>query len=236
MPLILTVFGLCLTGLVAKPTRLPIAGTLAALALAVVAARMVSPITYHTLIVVFLHRMAHFWSTPYAQLYQRAAVMVQMHPWIGLGFDGFRDNCTNMRYFRLLSWLPVIAINLSDGCNVHPHNYWLQVATSGGLPAVVLFATLCGFWLVRMARGVFGPNPRALQIALLVTLCVEVWPIQSTTALFTIPNAGWIFLFLGWGLAEARSARHGLATPAPWDRAAAEARPDADAPLPRPAA
>lgn len=208
MPMILTVFGLCLTGLIARPTRRPIAAALLVLVLAVAAARIVSPITYHTLVVVFVRRMSHFWSTVYAQLYQRAAVMVQMHPWLGLGFDGFRDNCNDPRYFRELSWLPVTRIGHRAGCNVHPHNYWLEVATDGGLPAVALFALLCGVWLVRMARGVFGPNPRAMQIALLVTLCVEAWPVQSTTALFTIPNAGWIFLFLGWGLAEAR---YGLA-------------------------
>jgi hypothetical protein len=43
-------------------------------------------------------------------------------------------------------------------------------------------------------------NP--VQVALFVTLCTALWPIASTTALLTVPNAGWLFLTIGWGLAE----------------------------------
>lgn len=204
MPMILVVFGLCVTGLIVKRSRVPIAAALLVLVLAVAAARVISPITYQTLVIVFLRRMAHFWSTPYAQLYQRAAVMVQMHPWIGLGYDGFRDNCNNPQYYRLLAWVPVTAIGQPAGCNLHPHNYWLQVATNSGLPGVLMFVVLCGLWLKRMGHGLFSPRATPMQVAMVVTLCTEIWPIASTTALFTIPNAGWIFLFLGWGLAEAR--------------------------------
>jgi O-antigen ligase len=204
MPLLLVIFGMCLTGLIVRRSRGPIAIALLILVLAVAAAPIISPMTYQTLIVVFMDRMEHFWSTPYALLYQRAAVMVQMHPWLGLGFDGFRDNCANPHYYHLLSWLPVKDIGDPEGCNLHPHNYWLQVATSCGLTGTLLFAALCGAWLLRIGRGVFAPGAQPIHVALLVTLCMEVWPIASTTALFTIPNAGWIFLFLGWGLAEAR--------------------------------
>jgi hypothetical protein len=33
-------------------------------------------------------------------------------------------------------------------------------------------------------------------------VCIAFWPIASTTGLFTLPNAGWLFLLIGWGLAE----------------------------------
>jgi hypothetical protein len=45
------------------------------------------------------------------------------------------------------------------------------------------------------------------QAALLVIVCVAMWPIASTTSLFTVPNAGWFFLMVGWGLAEAGGTR-----------------------------
>ncbi len=201
MPMLLVIFGLCLTGLVVRRFRWPIAIALIVLVAAVAAARVVSPVTYDTLVVEFLHRMEHFWSTPYALLYQRAVVMVQAHPWLGLGFDGFRDNCNDPRYFKPVTWLPVTDIGDSVGCTIHPHNYWLQIATSTGLPGLALFAVLCTVWLVRIGRGVFSGG-RSIQIALFVTLCTAFWPIASTTALFTVPNAGWLFLLIGWGLAE----------------------------------
>jgi len=201
MPMLLVIFGLCLTGLMVRRFRGPIAVALIVLAAAVAAARVLSPVTYDTLVVEFLRRMEHFWSTPYALLYQRGAVMVQAHPWLGLGFDGFRDNCNDPRYFKPVAWLPVTDIGDSVGCTIHPHNYWLQIATSTGLPGVVLFAILCTAWLARIGRGMFA-GVRPIQLALIVTLCTALWPIASTTALFTVPNAGWLFLLIGWGLAE----------------------------------
>jgi O-antigen ligase len=201
MPMLLVIFGLCLTGLVVRRFRWPIAIALIVLVAAVAAARVVSPVTYGTLVVEFLRRMENFWSTPYALLYQRAVVMVQAHPWVGLGFDGFRDSCNDPRYFSPVGWLPVTDIGDSAGCSIHPHNYWLQIATSTGLPGLLLFAVLCAVWLVRIGRGVFTDG-RPIQIALFVTLCTAFWPIASTTALFTVPNAGWLFLLIGWGLAE----------------------------------
>jgi O-antigen ligase len=201
MPMLLVIFGLCLTGLIVRRFRWPIVVALIVFIAAVAAAKVVSPVTYDTLVTVFLQRMEHFWSTPYALLYQRAIVMVQAHPWLGLGFDGFRDNCNDPRYFRLLPWLPVTEIGAPDGCTIHPHNYWLQIATSSGLPGLALFAVLCCVWLARIGRGVFTAAP-PVQTAVFVTLCMAFWPIASTTALFTVPNAGWLFLLIGWGLAE----------------------------------
>jgi O-antigen ligase len=212
MPMLLVIFGLCLTGLLVRRFRWPIAVALIVFAAAVAAARVLSPVTYDTLVVVFLHRMEHFWSTPYALLYQRAVVMVQAHPWLGLGFDGFRDYCNDPRYFKAVTWLPVTDIGDSVGCTIHPHNYWLQIATSTGLPGVVLFVILCIAWLARIGNGMFA-GVRPVQLALFVTLCTALWPIASTTALFTVPNAGWLFLLIGWGLAEqghgGKPAEHG---------------------------
>jgi hypothetical protein len=90
--------------------------------------------------------------------------MVQAHPWLGLGFDGFRDNCNDPRYFRLLPWLPVTEIGAADGCTIHPHNYWLQIATSSGLPGLALFSALCGVWLARIGRGAVHRPERRVAV------------------------------------------------------------------------
>jgi O-antigen ligase len=106
-------------------------------------------------------------------------------------------------YLGGVSWLPVADPANPYGCNIHPHNYWLQIATSAGLPGLMLFAVLAVVWLRRIASGGhYLENGR--RAALLVIVFVMLWPIASATSLFTVPNAGWVFLMIGWGLAEAR--------------------------------
>jgi O-antigen ligase len=201
MPMVLLLFSLCLTGLVVRRFRWPIAIALIAILAAIAATPVLSPVTYATLVVVFFDRMRDFWNTPYAWLFERAIVMIQAHPWLGLGFDGFRDNCMDPRYLKAVAWLPVTDIANPQGCSIHPHNYWLQIATSDGLAGVLLFAALSVTWLVRIGAGLLS-GARPIQVALFVTLCTMLWPITSTTSLFTLPNAGWVFLTIGWGLAE----------------------------------
>jgi O-antigen ligase len=79
----------------------------------------------------------------------------------------------------------------------------LQIATSAGLPGLALFVLLTVVWLRRIAGGAeYLRNDQ--RAALLVIVFVMLWPVASATSLFTVPNAGWFFLMVGWGLAEAR--------------------------------
>src|SRR5581483_3550917 len=124
------------------------------------------------------------WQTPYGLLFGRAIVMVQAHPWVGLGWDGFRNNCLAPAYLHGTSWLPVTDTADPLGCSIHPHNYWLQIATTAGLPGVALFAALAVVWLRRLGRGAASVDA-PVRAGLLVTLCVMLWPIASTMSLFT---------------------------------------------------
>ncbi len=163
-----------------------------------------SPLAYAKLVVHFTHQMETFWQTPYGALFGRAATMIQAHPWLGLGWNGFRDDCMQPAYLHGVSWLPIANPASPDGCNIHPHNDWLQVATIGGLPAQALFAALAVLRLRRIAGGTAYLNS-GRRLALLVVVFVMLWPVASATSLFTVPNAGWFCLLVGWGLAEARS-------------------------------
>ena len=66
--------------------------------------------------------------------------MIQAHPWMGLGWDGYRDNCMQPQHLKGVSWLPVSHPASEIGCTIHPHNDWLLVATNCGLPGTLLFA------------------------------------------------------------------------------------------------
>lgn len=204
MPTLLLALGLCASGLLVRQFRLPVVLTLLLGGVVLILLPILSPPVFAKLVVRFTQQMGHFWATPYGLIFGRAVTMVQAHPWVGLGWDGYRDNCMNPTYLGGVSWLPVSDPTSPEGCNIHPHSYWLQIGTSAGLPGVALFAALIGVWLWRIHGGsAYLTNDR--RLALLVMVFVAMWPIASATSLFTVPNAGWAFLMAGWGLAEARA-------------------------------
>ena len=204
MPALLMALGLIVSGLLFRQVRLPV--ILAVLVSVAVLALLpvISPPVFEKLVVHFTEQMWHFWGTPYGLIFGRAVSMIQAHPWVGLGWDGFRNNCMNPSYLVGLVWLPVSDPTSPLGCNIHPHNDWLLIATDAGIVGVGLFAALVVLWLKRIG-GVIGAPASGRRAGLLVIIFVTMWPIASATSLFTVPNAGWIFLMIGWGLAEARS-------------------------------
>ncbi|NHO32360.1 O-antigen ligase family protein [Acetobacter sp. LMG 1636] len=215
MPTLLTFVGLLLTALLVKPMRLPVLGVAVLSGLFLVALPVVSPPGYAKLVLKFSHQMAHFAESDYGQIYGRASAIIVAHPWMGTGFDGFRIHCLDPQYLHDMPALhiPYIAPPQS-GCNLHPHNYYLQVATAAGLPGLALFLMMAACWLriivrphlpakaverVSRARESVPATPQ--NAMLLVACCVQLWPLASTSALFSVPPAGWLFLTAGWALA-----------------------------------
>jgi len=205
MPNLLLLLGLVFTAAIERRFRLPLLAALGLAAIALAALPLISPPTWGKLVLHFIAQMSHFAASPYGQLYTRALVMMQAHPWLGFGFDGFKDFCGDTSFFHGLPalGLPNATNGGIAGCNLHPHNYYLQLGTMGGLPALAAFIALVALWLATVWRR--RPAPRGAVAAMLgVTMAVMFWPIASTSALFTPDTAGWVFLLTGWALADAR--------------------------------
>ena len=208
MPTLLMALGLALAALLVRRLRAPALVALA-LALVVIAATpVIAPPTYHKLVLHFIEQMQHFWTSNYGQLYLRATAMLETSPLFGLGVAGFRAHCLDAAYIHgsALLGVPDSAVDAVRGCNIHPHNYWMQMATSGGWPAVVLFTLLVAIWLTRLLRGL-DTDARPIRAALLVMFVVQFWPFASTSSLFVVDAGGFAFLAAAWGLAEAASDR-----------------------------
>ncbi len=204
MPAILMVLGLVTSAILLRPLR-PVVLATATIGLILLAATpLISPPTFAKLVVHFGQQLGHFGQSDYGLIYTRALVITLAHPWLGLGFDGFRAACDAPQYRHGLSWLGVPdAIAASPaGCNIHPHNHYLEAATAGGFPGLALFCAAIIAWLAVLGRGLLA-RPSARRAGLFTALLIAVWPFASTSAFFTLPNAGWTFLLLGWGLAEA---------------------------------
>ncbi len=208
MPSALLLLGLLLTGLLLPKLRLAMAAALILGTALLAATPVIAPGTYHKLIIRTQEQMTNFVYSPYGELWVRATVIAEQHPLAGLGFDGFRRGCGDPRAVR---GLPALGVTLAeariatDACNIHPHNYYLEQADNGGWPLLALFvAMMAAAWLA-LARG-FRRGLDPLRAGLLVAFSLAVWPVASTSALTSMPNAGWIFLLLGFGLAEAAPA------------------------------
>ncbi len=213
MPALLTILGLVTCGVLLRPIR-PIVLAIIALSIAFIAATpLISPPTFNKLVVKFTHQMGHFGQSPYGLIYIRATVITLAHPWLGFGFDGYRAVCDAQQYQHSLPWLgiPDQVAASPDGCNIHPHNHYFEAATSGGFPGLALFCATVLAWLAALGRGLLA-RPSVERAGLFAAALIGLWPLASTSAFFTVPNAGWTFLLLGWGLAlsprpDAASAR-----------------------------
>ena len=203
MPMLLTVFGLLVAALLLRRLR-PVVLAACVTGMALLAASAVlSPPTYYRLVEKFSVQMAHFASSAYGQVYTRALEMGRQNPWTGLGYDGFRHFCADPRYYR-----PTFDGVLADGggsaiCFQHPHNFYAQALVEGGIPGLVLFSALGIAWLTPLARGLWR-NPDPLRVGLFSAILIQLWPIASTSAFFSMPMGGWFFLLLGWAMAETR--------------------------------
>jgi O-antigen ligase len=204
MPSVLALLGLALTA--ALLPRLSAGAAAAAIlgALLVCAMPVMAPDTYHKLITRTQEQLDHFVYSPYGEIWVRATVLAKQHPWTGLGFDGFRRGCNDP---HAIQGLPELGVTLAearistDACNIHPHNYYLEAADNGGLPLLACFVAMVAAAWRLLARGVRrGLDP--LRVGLLVAVTLAFWPVASTSAFTSMPNAGWIFLLLGFGFAE----------------------------------
>jgi O-antigen ligase len=134
MPLVLMLLGLCATGLLFRQFRLPVVLTMIFGAFLLALLPVVSPPTLQ-----FAQQLEPFWQTSYSAIFGRAVTMIQANPWLGLGWNGFRHNCMQPPHFGGVSWLPIAEPASPAGCNIQPHNDWLQIATTaaGGLALFV---------------------------------------------------------------------------------------------------
>jgi len=208
MPLLLTLFGLLVAGLWLPRLRMFVLAALLAAAALIGASAIVAPPTFYRLVTKFSDQMAHFPESPYGVIYARARAMTVANPLTGLGFDGFRHYCGEPRYFHGWRWPadPTDDGGGIGGCQLHPHNFYLEAATNGGLPGLLLFAALAGAWLITLGRGL-RRDPAPLRVGLFVAALIYLWPIASTSAFTSMPLAGFFFVQLGLGLALARAAK-----------------------------
>ncbi len=91
---------------------------------------------------------------------------------------------------------------LPKGCSTHPHNYYLEILSEGGIIGAFL---LIAFFIVLLKNSItnqfekkYPTNPeKYLIIPIILVFFLEIWPLRSTGSFFTTWNATFFWLIAG---------------------------------------
>ncbi len=122
-----------------------------------------------------------------------------MHKYIGGGIKNYRYFC----HAR-----PNADKNRQSVCNMHPHNYYLEILTETGLLGFLIILSVFGITLNKtfFKKYIFQTSLKNNKVIIpfLFLFIAEIFPIKSTGSFFTTGNTTYIFLILSILLALAR--------------------------------
>ena len=129
---------------------------------------------------------------PYLKEFETFYDTWKMHKYIGGGIKNFRYYCHHREN---------IDKNSNFICNMHPHNYYLEILTETGIIGFILISLF--FLLVLhqtfikkyFIRSVLKNNN--IIIPFIFLFITEIFPIKSTGSFFTTLNATYLFLIIG---------------------------------------
>ena len=106
----------------------------------------------------------------------------------GAGLKSFRTNCEWKKYIM---------------CNLHPHNYYLEMLTDLGLIGFSLLITIFFFPVFYLffkymrSKNYFSYKDDLKFLPFFIIFFCEIFPIRTSGSFFTTSNATILFLFLG---------------------------------------
>ena len=122
-----------------------------------------------------------------------------LNKYIGGGIKNFRYFCLNRDN---------INPNAKFICNMHPHNYYLEILTdigvAGLLSILVLFSIILYLTFYKKYFSISFLNKNNVIVPFLILFLTEIFPIKSTGSFFTTGNTTYLFLILSTLVALAR--------------------------------
>ena len=112
----------------------------------------------------------------------------KLNKYFGGGIKSFRFNCPGRK---------IQTINERTTCNMHPHNYYLEILTDLGIIGFLIFISLILFVLFKAYKVLLYSNNKYIYSPFLYIFIMEIFPIKSSGSFFTTNNSVIIFLSLG---------------------------------------
>ena len=114
-----------------------------------------------------------------------------MNKYIGGGIKSFRHNCPKRK---------ILSHNERTTCNMHPHNYYLEILTDIGL---IGFLISCLIFILTiynsLIKNYFLKPSKSINIILVPFIFVfisEIFPLRTSGSFFTTSTATFIFLLI----------------------------------------
>lgn len=86
-------------------------------------------------------------------------------------------------------------------CNMHPHNYYLEILTETGviglILVVIIFFNVLYLTFIKKYFQISSLNKNIMIIPFIFLFIAEVFPIKSTGSFFTTGNSTYLFLIIG---------------------------------------
>lgn len=115
-----------------------------------------------------------------------------MNKYIGGGIKNFRYYC----HYR-----PSIEKNAKFICNMHPHNYYLEILTETGIVGfliiTLIFLNITFLSFVKKYFFTSNLKNNNIIIPFIFLFLAEIFPLKSTGSFFTTGNSTYIFLIIG---------------------------------------
>ena len=122
-----------------------------------------------------------------------------MNKYVGGGIKNFRYYCHER---------PHVDKNAKFICNMHPHNYYLEILTETGIFGfsiislvfiIIIYLTLVKKYFLKSFL-----NNNHIIIPFIFLFIAEIFPIKSTGSFFTTGNTTYLFLIIGIMIGLAR--------------------------------
>tara|TARA_X000001036_G_scaffold437219_1_gene482078 strand:- start:1073 stop:2389 length:1317 start_codon:yes stop_codon:yes gene_type:complete len=131
-------------------------------------------------------------SPPYLKEFSTFYETWLMHKYIGGGIKNFRYYCHHRKHINK---------NSKFVCNMHPHNYYLEILTETGLIGFLLISSVFLIILyLSFYKKYFARSPvqfNNIIIPFIFLFIVEIFPLKSTGSFFTTGNTTYLFLIMG---------------------------------------
>ena len=114
-----------------------------------------------------------------------------MNKYIGGGIKSFRHNCPKRK---------ILSHNERTTCNMHPHNYYLEILTDIGIIGLILS---CLIFIITIYNSLvknyfFKPRKEIniISVPFIFVFISEIFPLKTTGSLFTTSTSTFIFLLI----------------------------------------
>ena len=114
-----------------------------------------------------------------------------MNKYIGGGIKNFRYYCHHR---------PNIDKKSNFVCNMHPHNYYLEILTETGIVGFFIIIVMISTILISFIKKYFLAPQKDINIEIIPFMFlffIEIFPIKSTGSFFTTGNTTYLFLIIG---------------------------------------